>query len=83
MLQYFIMSMMKLTFGSQTVPSTTLSPKFWLILAIGIFFMQVDFVTSISQSPFATKPLNFSEIIHEFCLRFAMVPNFVPAATHG
>ena len=45
--------------------------------------MQVYFVTSISERPLGTKCLTFSEIIHEFCLRFAMVPDFVPSTTHG
>ena len=45
--------------------------------------MQVEFVTSIGERPLGTKCFTFSEIIHEFCLRFAMVSNFVPSVMHG
>ena len=45
--------------------------------------MQVEFVTSLSKRPLGTKRFTFSEIIHEFCLRFAVVPSFVPSAMHG
>ena len=45
--------------------------------------MQVEFVTSLGKRPLGTKCFTFIEIIHEFCLRFAMVPNFVPSATHA
>ena len=45
--------------------------------------MQVEFVTSISERLLGTKCLTFSKIIHEFCLRFALVTDFVPSATHG
>ena len=45
--------------------------------------MLVEIVTSISERPLGTKCLTFSEITHEFCLRFTMVLDFVPSATHG
>ena len=45
--------------------------------------MQAEFVTSISEVALATKCFTFSEIIHEFCLRFAMVTDFVSSAGHG
>ena len=32
------------------------------------FFMQLEFVTSLSKRPLGSKCCNFSEIIHEFCL---------------
>ena len=41
--------------------------------------MQAEFVTSISEMTLATKCFTSSEIIHEFCLRFAMVTDFVPS----
>ena len=66
------------------VQSATLSPKLWLILVIiNDFFMLVEFVISISESLLSTKCLTFSEIIHEFCLGFAMLPYFVLSATYG
>ena len=40
--------------------------------------MQVEFVTSINKRPLGTKCFTFSEIIHELCLRFAMVPILSP-----
>ena len=68
--------------GSETVLSATLSPKLWLILVISddFFFLQLEFVTSISERLLGIKCLTFSEIIHEFCLR---LPNFFPSATYG
>ena len=45
--------------------------------------MQVEFVTSLSKRPLGTKRFTSGEVIHEFCLRFAVVPSFVPSAMHG
>ena len=70
--------------GSETVPSATLSAKLWLILVISnYFFMQIEFVTRISERLLGTKCFTFSGIVHKFCLRFKMVLNFVPSATYG
>ena len=52
MLLYFILLMLKVTLGSETITSATLSPKLWLILVISnnfifiIIFFCKEFVTS-------------------------------------
>ena len=51
MLLYFILLMLKVTLGSETITLATLSPKLWLILVISnnfifIIFFCKEFVTS-------------------------------------
>ena len=70
--------------GSETVPSATLSLKLRLMLVINndfLFFMQVEIFARISEGPSGTK--GYRAKIHKFCLRFPMLPNFVPPAMHG
>ena len=72
MSQYFIMSMLKVTLGSETVPSATLSHKFCSILVISndvlFFASRVCYQHKRKTRLLGTKCFTFSEIIHEFCL---------------
>ena len=75
---YYFSSMLKVTFGLRTVPSATRSPKLQLILVKSNDFL---FLCKYSLLPEYVKDymvtnVSFSEIFHEFCLRFSMVPNF-------
>ena len=48
---------------------------------IFFFFIPVEFFSSVSERSLGTE--GDREIIHELCLRFAMVPIFVPFTMDG
>ena len=70
MLLYFILLMLKVTLGSETITSATLSPKLWLILVISnnFIFIIIFFLQGVcyqqSKRSLSTKCLTFSETIH-------------------
>ena len=77
---YYFSSMLKVTFGLRTVPSATRSPKLQLILVKSndfLFLCKYSLLPEYVKDYMATN-VSFSEIFHECCLRFSMVPNFFP-----
>ena len=77
---YYFSSMLKVTFGLRNVPSATRSPKLQLILVKSndfLFLCKYSLLPEYVKDYMATN-VSFSEIFHEFCLRFSMVPNFFP-----